>query len=315
MSESRTPAIFAPLLAATIWGGMYVASKWGFGLIPPVTLAFLRVVLGAGTLLLAVRLTRPERSFSRREWRRLGTLGLLVGLTMVTQFLGTDYTTASQGSLLTVLTPVFTLAFGASFLGERLTRRRLGGMALAAAGTMVVLGSRYELGSLGRENAAGVALLVVASAGWAAYTVVGTPLVRRYSALEVATYSTALSVPMVGVLVPLELGRAGTSVAAMVRSLGPLAVATVLYLGVASTALAWYLWYSGVERADASAVAVAFFAQPLVGSALGAALLGEALGPGFLLGGLVLAVGVYVVDSDASASPDDADVDGHGFES
>jgi drug/metabolite transporter (DMT)-like permease len=43
-----------PLAAAALWGGMYVVSKWGFGSVPAVTLAFLRVLVGAalGALLL-----------------------------------------------------------------------------------------------------------------------------------------------------------------------------------------------------------------------------------------------------------------------
>lgn len=98
----------APLLAATLWGGMYVISKWGFDAIPPVTLAFLRVVLGAAALLVVVRFVYPRRSFSRRDWRGFAVLGVWVTVTMVTQFVGTQLTTASQGALITVLTPVFT---------------------------------------------------------------------------------------------------------------------------------------------------------------------------------------------------------------
>ncbi|HEU5394885.1 MAG TPA: EamA family transporter, partial [Candidatus Methylomirabilis sp.] len=35
-----------PLLAAAIWGGMYVVSKWSFAELPPVTMGFARMVLG-----------------------------------------------------------------------------------------------------------------------------------------------------------------------------------------------------------------------------------------------------------------------------
>ena len=60
----------APVLAASLWGGMYVVSKWGFDAIPPVTLAFARVALGAAVLLLVVRVRYPARAFARREWGR-----------------------------------------------------------------------------------------------------------------------------------------------------------------------------------------------------------------------------------------------------
>nr|WP_323192333.1 DMT family transporter [Halostella sp. PRR32] len=139
----------------------------------------------------------------------------------------------------------------------------------------------------------GVALLLVAGLGWAAYTVGGKRLVRTYSALETATYSTLFSVPVVAVLVPVEVALTDASMRGIPLSVD--VVGAVLYLGLLSTAAAWYLWYKGLEFADAGTVAVFFFAQPAVGAVLGAAVLGEALGAGYLVGGTVMSVGIYAV--------------------
>ncbi|QLG63010.1 DMT family transporter [Halorarum salinum] len=307
-AESRTITP-GPPVAAALWGGMYVVSKWGFESIPPVTLAFLRVLLGAVTLLLVVRVAYPRRSFSRTEWRGFAFLGLWVAITMATQFVGTDLTTASEGALVTVLTPVFTLLLGVAVLDESVNRRTAVGMALAFAGTLWVVAGQYDLATPGGGNPAtpgganastlgaagvgGVALLVLASVGWAAYTVWGKPLVRRYSALETATYSTVAAVPMLAALVPVELAVRDVPLAGI--AVTPALVAAVAYLGVASTALAWYCWYRGLETADAGTVAVYFFAQPAVGAALGAVLLDETLSSGFFLGGATMAVGIYLV--------------------
>ena len=292
---NRRAAAGGPLLAAVFWGGMYVVSKWGFAAIPPVTLSALRMTLGAATLLVVVRLTRPPRSFARREWLRFAGLGALVAVTIVTQFVGTDLTTASQGSLLTVLTPVFTVLLGVTLFDEGLSRRALVGMGLAVAGTAVVVAGRYDLSSLDGGSALGVALLLAGSLGWAGYTVLGKPLIRRYSALEAATYSSVFAVPLT--VAPLPFEYAFTDAAVSSLRVTPAVVAAVAYLGVVSTAAAWYCWYKGMEFADASAIAVFFFAQPVVGAALGAALLGESLGPAFLAGGAVMAAGVYLVST------------------
>lgn len=286
--------VVGPLLAASLWGGMYVVSKWGFEAIPPLTLAFVRVVLGGATLFVLVRVTKPARSFSRGDWLRFGGLAVWVAVTMATQFLGTALTTASQGALLTVLTPVFTLLLAVGVLDESLTRSKLLGMALATVGTVVVVSGRYEL-DLAGGHLYGIGLLLLASAGWAAYTVFGKPLVRRYSALETATYSTLLAVPLVGVLVPFELASEPTGVVWILRR--PAVFGAVVYLGVFSTAIAWYLWYKGLEYVDASTVAVFFFAQPVVGVAFGVVFLGEAVSPLFVIGGTVMVLGIYVVSS------------------
>ncbi|RRJ28647.1 DMT family transporter [Halocatena pleomorpha] len=294
-SERRAKRyLLAPLCAAALWGGMYVVSKWGFGAIPPLTLAFIRVVLGAATLFVLVRLTKPTRSFGRAEWYRFGMLAVWVAVTMATQFLGTALTTASQGALLTVLTPVFTLVLAVRLLGESLTRSKLSGMALATIGTVVVVGDRYGVNVAGGQLY-GIGLLLLASLGWAAYTVYGKPLVRRYSALETATYSTILAVPMLGVLVPIELASVSID---LIGILGrPAVLGAVVYLGVFSTAIAWYLWYKGLEYVDAGTVAVFFFAQPVVGVALGVVVLGETVSPLFVIGGVVMAIGISVVSS------------------
>ncbi len=285
----------APLGAAALWGGMYVVSKWGFQTIPPVTLAFLRVLLGAVTLVLILRLTRPRRTFSRAEWRSFAILAVWIAITLLTQFVGTDLTNASQGSLLTVLTPVFTLVLGIILLDESLSGRKIGGIVLAAIGTLLVIAGQYDLRAIGAGNLLGIIGLLVASFGWAAYTVYGTPLVRRYSPLETATYSTVLAIPILGLAAGFELLSLGRSPASV--PVTPGIIGAVLYLGVGSTALAWYLWYRGVEHLEAGVVAAFFFVQPVVGSLLGVLFLEETLGPLFLVGGAVMAGGVYLAST------------------
>jgi drug/metabolite transporter (DMT)-like permease len=86
----------------------------------------------------------------------------------------------------------------------------------------------------------------------------------------------------------LELGTLG---------LGPLswgAVLRLLYVGVISPALAMYLWHTAFARLAAGVASLTFFAQPVVGAALGALLLGETLTPLFLAGGLLIGLGLLL---------------------
>jgi len=291
----RDSPLLAPLLAASIWGGMYVVSKWGFAQIPPLTLVTMRAVLGAAVLLPLVWVVKPSRSFSRRDWRGFAGLAALLAVSLAAQFLGTDLTTAAQGSLITVLTPVFTVALGVAVLGESLGSRKAVGILLATVGTGVVLAGRYTLADLASDALVGPTLLVVAAATFAGYTAFGKRLIQTYSALETATYATALAVPLFALGALAELTLTDASLGAIAWS--PALVAAVAYLGVVSTALAWYLWYKGIERAASSTTAVAFFAQPVVGIALGGLLLNEAIGPALVAGGVVLAVGVGLVST------------------
>ncbi|MCU4752741.1 EamA family transporter [Halobacteria archaeon AArc-curdl1] len=288
----------APLAAATLWGGLYVVSKWGFEAVPPVTLAFARVAVGATALWIVVRLTYPRRSFSKRDLLAFAGLGVLVSGSLITQFLGTDLTTASQGSLITVSTPVFTVLLGVALLDERLSARAALGIGIATVGTLLVLSGQYDLTAIAGAATTGILLLLVASATWAGYTVYGKPLIERYSALETATYSTVAAVPVLALMVPVELAVTDTSLSSIPLSL-PVLVA-IAYLGLFGTAAAWYLWYKGLEYVDASIISVFFFAQPVVGGLLGAAFLGEQLGSLFVVGGVVMAAGVYLIAAEES---------------
>ena len=289
----------APLAAAALWGGLYVVSKWGFDAVPPLTLAFLRVTVGATALLVVVRLTYPRREFSRWDLFGFAALGVAVAVSLATQFLGTALTTASQGSLITVLTPIFTILLGVTLLGERLSRRLLVGILLATAGTVVVLTGQYDPSEFTAAATTGVAMLLVASATWALYTVWGKPLIDRYSALETATYSTVAAVPILAALVPLEVAMTDATLRAIEPT--PELIAAVCYLGLLGTAAAWYLWYKGMEYVDASVISAFFFVQPVVGAVFGATLLGEPLGVRFVLGGAIMAAGVYLVSTTRAA--------------
>ncbi|OIB57028.1 DMT family transporter [Natrialba sp. SSL1] len=296
-----SPYLFAlaPLAAAALWGGLYGVSKWGFDAVPPLTLAFLRVAVGAIALLTVVNYVYPRRRFSRRDLLSFAVLGAVVAASLATQFVGTALTTASQGSLITVLTPIFTILLGVSLLGEDLSPRLVAGITIATAGTVIVLSGQYHLAELAGVATTGILMLLLASATWALYTVLGKPLIERYSALETATYSCVAAVPMLAVLVPVELARTDASLSSI--PVTPELVVAVLYLGLLGTAAAWYLWYKGLEYVDASVISAFFFVQPVVGAIFGAAVLGESLGSRFVLGGAVMAVGVYLVSTESAA--------------
>lgn len=279
-----------------LWGGLYVVSSWGFDAVPPLTLAFFRMVLGASVLLVLVGVSKPRRSFSRAEWRSFAVLGAWVAVSIATQYLGTDLTSAGQGSLVTILTPVFTLGLAVTVLDEALSRRGALGMALATVGTLVVVVGRSGVDA--GNSLLGSGLLVVAGLTFAVYTVFGKPLVRRYSALEAATYATLTSLPLFGLF---ALAEYLLRPAAFDVTVTPTLVAAVAYLGVCGTAAAWYLWYKGMEYVDAGTVAVFFFAQPVVGVALGAVLLGEPVGTAIFTGGGVMLVGIYLASTADSA--------------
>ena len=71
-------------------------------------------------------------------------------------------------------------------------------------------------------------------------------------------------------------------------------VGGVLFLGIISTALAMVLWNTAFAYVDAGLASLTFFAQPLVGTILGWLFLKERITPLFLLGGLLIGIGLVI---------------------
>ena len=316
----------APLLAACLWGGMYVVSRASFDAIPPITLGLLRVIIGGLTLWLALVLTASQPRPSRRDagatsrragqgsaaaaqrlpgdtWRFL-LLGGTLAATIITQFWGTALASAHDGALLTTITPVFVVPIAWLLLREQPGWRVLVGTGLALAGVVIVVASNAGSGGGAGSSLLGDALLLISALCWALFTVLGAPVVRRRSALVASTYATLWSILLLAPFVPIELAQ---------RHVGQITfplVLAVLYLGWGATALAWFLWYKGVERLDAAVAAIFFFAQPLVGGLLSALFLGETLPPGFWLGGVVLASGIVLASIQGKKSAGGKDAGG-----
>jgi len=274
MSQRRELAW--PLLAAALWGGMYVISRLTFDAIPPITLGLLRLLIGVAVLALVLRRLPLLRD------PRLAGLGALLAGTLMFQFWGTYLAGAASGSLLTLLTPVFVAALAPLVLRESTRRRQWLGIGVALAGATIVSG-----GAAG-SSLLGDLLLVGASLTWGAYTVLGAPLVRRLGALEITAGASLWAIPMMipGTVIELASGRP------LLLS-GP-AILGALYLGVFATALAWWAWYRGVERLPAVTAAVFFLAQPVVGVALSIPIFHFPLTAGFLAGSVLVVVGMLL---------------------
>ncbi len=282
----RLVGILCGLGAASIWGGMYVVSKVVLDIIPPFLLVAIRLVLGALTLVVVLGL-RGFPKISRNQFLQVLGVGLVgYGVSLSLQFLGTKLSTAANGSLVTSATPAFVLIFAWMLLKEKITTRRLIALILATLGVVAVIDPRSA--QLNPELFLGNVSLIGAAVTWALYSV----LVRKVTQnLEVISFSLIAFLGGLPISIPAgawELKTVGVGEI----SLG--VVGGVLFLGIISTALAMVLWNNAFALVDANLASLTFFAQPVVGTALGWLFLGERITPLFLLGGLLIGLGLVI---------------------
>lgn len=285
----RLLGALSALIATSIWGGMYVVSDAVLDVIPPATFVLIRYAVALPVLALWARAVR-DRGLARSDWGTLAVTALIgFGVSLLAQFAGTKLSTAAAGALITSATPAFIVVFAWLILRERASGRQWLGLALATIGVLIVslLGNQPAT-----EQAAdpllGNLLLIVAAVSWALYSVRVRVHTRTYSALAVTLAVTACGVPIVAPVAAIEL---------QTQTIGAITwpvLAGILYVGVGSTAIAFFLWNKAFELLDAASASLFFFAQPVVGTLLSAIFRGQQLGAAFFAGGALILIGALL---------------------
>lgn len=281
-----TAGILAGLAAASIWGGMYVVSKVVLEIIPPFTLVTLRLLLGI--LVLWFMITRQGGlKFTRNQILQAVAVGWVgYGVSLGFQFVGTHLSTASNSALVTSATPAFVLLFAFWILKERITPKRIAALVIATLGVLAVIDPRTTqfTSSLFLGNLS----LIAAALTWALYSVLVRKVTFNLDVLQATMVffwgGLLVSIPAsIWELQITPLGRITWGV-----------VLGVLYLGIISTALAMYLWNKAFATLEAGVASLTFFAQPVVGASLGALFLNEQISLLFVVGGLLIGIGLWL---------------------
>ncbi|MDA1648933.1 DMT family transporter [Bacillus cereus group sp. TH160LC] len=276
-------------LAASIWGGMYVVSKYVLDFIPPLTLVWLRFIIAFVVLYMILKIAEKKQkkkvTIRKKDWLLfawIGFIGYFISITC--QFIGTKLSDAHTGSLVTSATPAFMVIFAAIILKEKLTARRLLSTIIATIGVIIVIGWDIEIGSY----FIGTIILVGAAITWALLSIYVKIASARFSSLVITTYAIFFSLFFI---TPFMIWEFQSS---PIEHMNLYVVLGVLYLGIISTAGAFFLWNKGLELMDASIGSLFFFFQPIVGSLLGWLLLNETLSSNFFIGGILIICSVFI---------------------
>ncbi|EOP87224.1 EamA/RhaT family transporter [Bacillus thuringiensis] len=288
MKQTILGAIYLSL-TASIWGGMYVVSKYILDFIPPLTLVWLRFIIAFVVLYFILKIAEKKQkkkaTIRKKDWLLfawIGFIGYFISITC--QFIGTKLSDAHTGSLVTSATPAFMVIFAALILKEKLTARRLLSTIIATIGVIIVIGWDIEIGSY----FIGTIILVGAAITWALLSIYVKIASIQFSSLVITTYAIFFSLFFITPFIIWELQ------AASIGTVNTYVILGVLYLGIVSTAGAFFLWNKGLELLDASIGSLFFFFQPIVGSLLGWLLLNETLNSNFFIGGILIICSVLI---------------------
>ncbi|MBR7743519.1 EamA family transporter [Phycicoccus sp. BSK3Z-2] len=262
-------------VAPAVWGSTYAVTQLFLPPDRPLLAAVLRI-LPAGLLMLLWLRRLPSGPW----WGRATLLGTLNHAV----FFGLLYVAAYRlpsglGATLTALSPLVVMGVARLAIGERQPPVTLVAAVTGIVGVVVLV--RLGGGD-GVVDPVGVAAMV----GAVVSSSVGFVLVKRWTPPGSVLVTTSWQLVAGGLLlVPVALVVEGGPPALDVP-----AVLALVYLGLAGSVVGYVVWFRGLTRMDAGAVAVVGLLNPVVGTVLGVVLLGEAFGLGHL-GAMVLVLG------------------------
>ncbi|MEU3788926.1 EamA family transporter [Streptomyces fructofermentans] len=275
---NRVATTLLTALAPVSWGSTYAVTTEFLPADRPLFTGLARA-LPAGLVLLALARRLPRGAW----WWKAATLGLLnIGAFFPLLFLSAYRLPGGMAAVVGSVGPLFVAGLAVALLGERPTLRTLLTGVAAALGVSLVV-----LKAAGALDAVGLLAALASTASMSA----GTVLTKRWGRPEgVGPLAlTAWQLTAGGLLIaPVALLVEGAPPALDGRAVGG-----YVYLALANTAVAYWLWFRGIGRLTATQVTFLGPLSPLTAAVIGWAALGQALSP-VQLAGMALAFGATV---------------------
>ncbi len=283
---SAATATACGLAAVGMWGLAPVATRALVLQLAPLPLLVLRMAVAAVVLLpwCVPVLRRLDRAAASRLVMAglLGMVGYMLPVTV-----GIQWLPASTAALILATEPVWIMSLGRIFLGERVPGWSWAGSGIAIGGVLVMAGPGALSAGSGGRQLAGMALVVLGTAAFAAYTIALRPLSDIYgprAATASSTVAGALPYLAVAWLLPAQ----------HLMRLPGAAWGELGFLALGSTVAGMLLWNLAVARTGSTRAGLLLFLEPLVGVTGGVVLLGERLSAGTAAGGGLVMLGVGI---------------------
>ena len=282
---NRSHAVIALHCAVLLFGFAGLFGKWLDA--SPVVIVLGRTMVAAAALA-AVRALRHEAR-PAFDWR-LAAAGVALALHWVSFFAAIQVASVAIGLLGYASFPLFVLVLERVLLGQRWGRREAATAGLVLAGLLLLV-PEFTWAS---RTVQGLAWGTLSGFTFALLAVLNRRIAAERPAADVAFWQNALAAVA---LVPVAI-FAGAVPAIGVREIG-----LVLALGVLCTAVAHTLFIAALRTVTAHTASVVAALEPVYGSALAFALLGEVPGTRTLAGGALIVGAVAFATRGAAREP------------
>lgn len=287
---SATQAHLITLGSFVCFGLMSPLCKWAMesGLISGVSMACFRLC-GAAALFWLASLAVPEQRIARQDWLLLIIMSLCgMGINQFCYVLGVQYTSPTNACVITTSTPVFTFVLSAVFLHSAVTARRVGGLAIAATGALVlILGSQMQGGRSG--SPVGDAICLFSQLAVSVYFVFFSAIIKKYHPLVLMRWLFLISAVLTA---PFWLHEVCTL---PWGQLGVAEIAGSAYVVLFGSFVSYLLMIVGQRHLEPPTVTAYNYIQPVIAAVVGISLGVDELTWQKVVAVLCIAAGVWAI--------------------
>lgn len=276
-------------LLSMLWGGSFFFNGAALRELPPLTLAFLRVALGAVILLPLLRVQGISFPKGMAGWRAFVAIGLLNNVIPFSLIvIGQTFIPSGLASILNATTPLFTVIVMAAAGEEALQARRVAGVALGLVGVIILRGIETRT-----EQGLGILLCLGGALSYGFAALAARRLLKDSPPLGTATFQLMVSTVMMAVV------AAAMEQPWRLPVPGPATWLAVLGLAALSTALAYIVFFQIIRRSGATNVMLVTLLIPVTAILLGWLVLDEPISTREITGAIVIGSALIVIDGRA----------------
>lgn len=253
------------------------------------TLLLFRFVFATLLLWAALMVTGRAKLLTGRKLLLALGIGVVYAAMTWLFFEGLKTLDAGIAAIVFYTYPVHVFVISFSMLDERITRLKLLALSLALVGVVLIIGVTPT-----GADVVGIGLVLLAAVGYATYTTGSrVALATVNSAQLTATAMVATTISML----PIGLFTGHLRIPVGVNEWG-----VVAGIAVIGTAIPIWLFIGGLNRVEASHASIIGTSEPLMTVVLGVILLGESLTFMTAVGGILVLLGVLIIQKDGRSS-------------
>lgn len=267
-------------LTTFLMGSSFTIGKIGLTYVSPLLLVGIRFTIAG--ILMALLVRKKPLPRLRLDWLRIFLVGFFqTAGVMGCIFLSLRTITAGESSILTFSNPLMVIILGTIFLGIRFRLIQWIGVITGFIGVFITLGFHLQLN-------VGTLLGLGAALSWS----IATILIKKWGSRFNIWVLTAYQMLFGGILLLVM----GVTVETPKLIINTTSAAIILWLAIMASIVQFAIWFYLLNKSDPGKTSAFLFLAPFFGILTGWLFLNEVVGWHVYLGGLLIFIGIFLVN-------------------